>query len=145
MSVRYLRNARHMLLLSEPRLFGRGCQQLVWRSLTLEGGVRLRQTSQQPAEKNTSYETARESREALDRSPLYYISFSHDFAIEFWLSPRMRLSSPDHSPLIARTRVLAILRRRRNLSDSCTVDIVPAVSQATTQPLVVSTNQVRRL
>ena len=31
---------------------------------------------------------------------------SHDF--EFWLSPRMRLSSPDHSPLIARTRVLAI-------------------------------------
>ena len=33
------------------------------------------------------------------------------FAIEFWpawLSPRMRLSSPDHSPLIARTRVLAI-------------------------------------
>ena len=47
-----------------------------------------------------------------------------------WLSPRMRLSSPDHSPLIARTRVLAI---------------VPAVSQATTQPLVVSTNQVRRL
>ena len=41
-------------------------------------------------------------------------SFSHDFgvfAIEFWpawLSPRMRLSSPDHSPLIARTRVLAI-------------------------------------
>ena len=28
--------------------------------------------------------------------------------IEFWLSPRMRLSSPDHSPLIARTRVLAI-------------------------------------
>ena len=25
-----------------------------------------------------------------------------------WLSPRMRLSSPDHSPLIARTRVLAI-------------------------------------
>ena len=40
--------------------------------------------------------------------------YSHDFrvfAIEFWpawLSPRMRLSSPDHSPLIARTRVLAI-------------------------------------
>ena len=25
-----------------------------------------------------------------------------------WLSPRMRLSSPDHSPLITRTRVLAI-------------------------------------
>ena len=33
------------------------------------------------------------------------------FRIEFWpawLSRRMRLSSPDHSPLIARTRVLAI-------------------------------------
>ena len=42
-------------------------------------------------------------------------SFSHDFgvfAIEFlpaWLSLRMRLSSPDHSPLIARTRVLATM------------------------------------
>ena len=49
-----------------------------------------------------------------DRCPLLYISFSHDFgisAIEFlpaWLSPRMRISSPDHSPLITRTRVLAI-------------------------------------
>ena len=36
------------------------------------------------------------------------VTISAFFRIEFWLSPRMRLSSPDHSPLIARTRVLAI-------------------------------------
>ena len=39
------------------------------------------------------------------------VTISAFFRIEFWpawLSPRMRLSSPDNSPLIARTRVLAI-------------------------------------
>ena len=39
------------------------------------------------------------------------VTISAFFRIEFWpawLSPRMRLSSPDHAPLIARTRVLAI-------------------------------------
>ena len=39
------------------------------------------------------------------------VTISACFRIEFWpawLSPRMRLSSPDHAPLIARTRVLAI-------------------------------------
>ena len=44
------------------------------------------------------------------RSPRLTLSvtISAFFRIEAWLSPRMRLSSPDHSPLIARTRVLAI-------------------------------------
>ena len=47
------------------------------------------------------------------RSPRLTLSvtISAFFRIEFWpawLSLRMRLSSPDHSPLIARTRVLAI-------------------------------------
>ena len=47
------------------------------------------------------------------RSPRLTLSvtISVFFRIEFWpawLSPRMRLSSPDYSPLIARTRVLAI-------------------------------------
>ena len=43
-----------------------------------------------------------------------FVHMRHDFgisAIEFWpawLSPRMGLSSPDHSPLKTRTRVLAI-------------------------------------
>ena len=39
------------------------------------------------------------------------VTISAFFRIAFWpawLSPRMRLSSPDHAPLIARTRVLAI-------------------------------------
>ena len=39
------------------------------------------------------------------------VTISAFFRIEFWpawLSPRMRLSSPDHSPLIVRTHVLAI-------------------------------------
>ena len=39
------------------------------------------------------------------------VTISAFFGIDFWpawFSPRMRLSSPDHSPLIARTRVLAI-------------------------------------
>ena len=34
--------------------------------------------------------------------------FQSRFCDRVWLSPRMRLSSHDHSPLIARTRVLAI-------------------------------------
>ena len=47
------------------------------------------------------------------RSPRLTLSvtISAFFRIAFWpawLSPRMRLSSPDHAPLIARTRVLAI-------------------------------------
>ena len=44
------------------------------------------------------------------RSPRLTLSVTF-LRIEFWpawLSPRMRLSSPEHSPLIARTRVLAI-------------------------------------
>ena len=75
-----------------------------------------------PLLRKSVHEQIRESVAFLAHEPIQplvwkrssYISFSHDFgvfAIEFWpawLSPRMRLSSPDHSPLIARTRVLAI-------------------------------------
>ena len=39
---------------------------------------------------------------------LFQSRFRRFFESPAWLSPRMRLSSPDHSPLIARTRVLAI-------------------------------------
>ena len=35
-------------------------------------------------------------------------TFRRVFAIEFWLSPRMRKSSPDHSPPTTRTRDLAM-------------------------------------
>ena len=51
------------------------------------------------------------SNDPATRSIPLSVTISAFFRIDFWpawLSPRMRLSSPDHAPLIARTRVLAI-------------------------------------
>ena len=88
----------------ESRSQGLGC---ALRVSTARGRCQRRYdtvTSQCRADLDQNAESAQDRPKACS-----WVSLSVAFfGIVFWLSPRMRLSSPDHSPLIARTRVLAI-------------------------------------